>query len=139
MNQRIIYELTGGGVAVVIPAPGCGLSIAEIAAKDVPAGVAFDIIEAADLPPDRLFRAAWEKAGAGIVESLAKSKAVAHDIRRAKRATEFAPLDVEATVPGKAAQAEAARQVIRDKYAALQIDIDAKGTPAESRALLAAL
>lgn len=62
MNQRIIYPTPEGGVAVIIPAPECGLSIEEIAAKDVPAGVPFKIVVAADIPEDRTFRAAWEYA-----------------------------------------------------------------------------
>ena len=60
MNQRIIYPTDDGGVAVIIPAPDCGLTIDEIAAKDVPAGKPFKIVEAADIPADRTFREAWE-------------------------------------------------------------------------------
>ena len=58
MNQRIIYPNDDGGVFVIIPAD-CGLSIEQIAAKDVPAGKPFKIIEASDIPSDRTFRAAW--------------------------------------------------------------------------------
>lgn len=60
MNQRIIYPTDEGGVAVIIPAPDCGLTIDEIAAKDVPAGKPFKIVDAADIPADRTFRNAWE-------------------------------------------------------------------------------
>lgn len=60
MNQRIIYPTPDGGVAVIVPAPECGLSIEEIAAKDVPAGVEYKIIDTADVPTDRTFRNAWE-------------------------------------------------------------------------------
>ena len=60
MNQRIIYPTDDGGVAVIIPAPECGLTIEEIAAKDVPAGKEFKIIDTADVPTDRTFRNAWE-------------------------------------------------------------------------------
>lgn len=59
-NPRIIYPTPEGGVAIIIPAPDCGLTIEEIAAKDVPAGVPFRIIDAADIPSDRTFRNAWE-------------------------------------------------------------------------------
>lgn len=60
MNQRIIYPTDDGGVAVIIPAPDCGLTVEEIAAKDVPAGKPFKIVDVADIPTDRTFRAAWE-------------------------------------------------------------------------------
>lgn len=59
MNKRIIY-LTDGGVAIIIPAPGCGLTIEEIAAKDVPAGVQYKIVDVSEIPTDRTFRDAWE-------------------------------------------------------------------------------
>ena len=59
-NPRIIYPTPEGGVAIIIPAPDCGLTIEEIAAKDVPAGVPFRIVEAEDIPADRTFRNAWE-------------------------------------------------------------------------------
>ena len=60
MNSRIIYPTDDGGVAVIVPAAECGLSIEAIAAKDVPAGKPFKIVDAADIPEDRTFRAAWE-------------------------------------------------------------------------------
>jgi hypothetical protein len=59
MNQRIIYPTDDGGVAVIIPAD-CGLTIEEIAAKDVPEGKPYKIVDVADIPSDRTFRDAWE-------------------------------------------------------------------------------
>ena len=59
-NFRVIYPTDDGGVAVIIPAPDCVLTIEEIAAKDVPIGKPFKIIDAADQPKDRTFRNAWE-------------------------------------------------------------------------------
>jgi len=56
--------------------------------------------------------------------NIDKAKTIAHDKRRAARAAEFAPLDVKATIPSEAAAAEAARQAVRAKYAAIQADID---------------
>lgn len=60
-----------------------------------------------------------------IIINMTKAKAVVHDKRRAARAAEFAPLDIKATIPSEAAAAEAARQAVRDKYSALQAEIDA--------------
>jgi len=60
MNQRIIYKTDEGGVAIIVPAAECGLTIEEIAAKDVPAGKPFKIVDVADIPSDRTFRNAWE-------------------------------------------------------------------------------
>jgi hypothetical protein len=60
MNQRIIYP-TDDGVAVIIPAE-CGLTIDQIAAKDVPAGKPYQIVNVSEIPSDRTFRNAWEYA-----------------------------------------------------------------------------
>ena len=59
MDQRIVYQLPGSQVAVMIPCE-CGLSIEVIARKDVPAGVPFWIVDATTIPTDRTFRDAWQ-------------------------------------------------------------------------------
>ena len=63
-DQRIIYPTDEGGVAVIIPAPEWlsqdGNTIEALAAKDVPPGKPRQIVDAADIPAERLFRAAWE-------------------------------------------------------------------------------
>lgn len=60
MAQNIIYPNQNGGVVLVIPALECGLTIEEIAAKDVPAGVPYLFINETDLPTDFEFFEAWE-------------------------------------------------------------------------------
>jgi hypothetical protein len=59
MNKRIIYPTDNGGVAVIIPSD-CGLTIEQIAAKDVPAGKTYKIVDVSSIPSDRTFRDAWE-------------------------------------------------------------------------------
>lgn len=59
MNHVIIYQRGDGSVSVVHPAD-CGLTINEIAAKDVPEGSLFKIVDASEVPADRTFRDAWE-------------------------------------------------------------------------------
>ena len=58
-NKRIIYKNKNGGVAVLIPAPECGLTIEQIAAKDVPTGLPYKIVDVADIPTDRQWRNEW--------------------------------------------------------------------------------
>jgi hypothetical protein len=62
MNQRIIYPTDDGGVAIIVPAPEylAEHTIEELAAKDVPAGKPYKIVDVADIPTDRTFRNAWE-------------------------------------------------------------------------------
>lgn len=68
--------------------------------------------------------------------NIEKAKNIAHDVRRAKRAEEFAPLDVKATIPAEAKAAEAARQAVRDKYSEMQAAIDQAATPDELKAII---
>jgi hypothetical protein len=64
MNQRIIYPTDDGGVAIIVPAPEylAEHTIEELAAKDVPAGKPYKIVDVSDIPSDRTFRDAWEYA-----------------------------------------------------------------------------
>jgi hypothetical protein len=62
MTQRIIYPKDDGGVVVLIPMPEYleTHTIEELAAKDVPEGKPYKIVDVTDLPEDRTFRDAWE-------------------------------------------------------------------------------
>ena len=74
-----------------------------------------------------------------IVINIDKAKAIGHDIRRALRSQEFAPHDeiIAKRIPGTAEQeAETARQTIREKYAVMQIQIDAATTVDEIKAVI---
>ena len=134
--NRIIYPTPEGGVAVIIPAESV-----ELALKDVPEGVPYEIVAADKIPSDRFFRNAWKTNGAAVEVDLGRARAIGHDIRRAKRAEEFQPFDevIAKQIPGKdAAQAEAKRQEIRDKYSEVQDAIDAAESPEEIKAALEA-
>lgn len=74
----------------------------------------------------------------GLVIDINKAKAIGHDMRRAARAEEFKPYDeaIAKQIPGQADGAEAERQKIREKYAAIQTQIDAAATPDEIKAAL---
>jgi hypothetical protein len=129
-NLRIIYPTPDGGIAIVIPTGE--LPIEEVAAKDVPEGVAYEIVEDDAIPADRFFRNAWVANGAAVEVDLDQAKSIGHDIRRTQRAEEFKPYDevIMKQIPGvDAAEAEAARQAIRDKYAAVQDAVNAAKTP----------
>lgn len=74
-----------------------------------------------------------------IVINIDKAKTIAHNMRRAARSQEFAPLDIKATIPSEAAAAEAARQAIREKYATIQSDIDSAPGVAELKLIVESL
>lgn len=137
MTQKIIYATPEGGVAVVHPTGE--VPINELVNKVVPAGVAYEIVNEDAIPSDRFFRGAWVANGSAVDVDLDKAKEIGHDLRRQQRAEEFKPLDevIMKQIPGVDAQAaEAARQEIRDKYAAVQDAIDAAGTPDEIKSAL---
>ena len=73
-----------------------------------------------------------------ITINIDKAKAIAHDKRRAAREAEFKPYDdaIAKQIPGQADGAEAQRQAIREKYAAIQQSIDAATTPDEIKTAL---
>jgi len=73
-----------------------------------------------------------------IVINIDKAKVIGHDMRRAARTKEFKPYDdaIAKQIPGEMDGAEAARQVIRDKYTTIQTSIDAAQTPDEIKAAL---
>jgi hypothetical protein len=132
--NRIIYQTPEGGVAVIIPAESV-----EAALKDVPAGVDYEIVFEDAIPSDRFFRNAWTLGDCCVEHDLDKCKEIGHERRRAARAEEFQPFDeiIAKQIPGKdAAEAEEARQTIRNKYTEVQDAIDAAETPDEIKAAL---
>lgn len=58
-SKRIIYKKDDGGVAIIIPAENCDLTIDQIAAKDVPSGTPYTIVNDSEIPTDRTYRNAW--------------------------------------------------------------------------------
>lgn len=72
MTKRIIYQTDEGGVAVIVPTPEAleQYGIEAIALKDVPAGKPFKIVDTADVPSDRTFRAAWEVDPATLTDGV---------------------------------------------------------------------
>ena len=133
-TSRIIYQNESGGVAVIVPTGSV-----ELALKDVPPGVPYEIVSAADIPSDRFFRDAWIADGAAVAVDLGKAKDIGHDKRRAARTEAFAPFDeiIAKQIPGAdTLAAEAARVAIRDKYALIQDAINVSETPNEIKSVL---
>lgn len=58
-DKRIVYTDSSGNLCIVSPADNCPLTVEEIQAKDVPAGLTSYIIEKNAVPTDRSFRNAW--------------------------------------------------------------------------------
>ena len=69
MDQRIIYQNDEGGVAIIIPCE-CGLTIEQIADKDVPTEKTYKIVDVADIPTDRQWRNEWTVDEADLTDGV---------------------------------------------------------------------
>jgi len=58
--MRIIYTTPENTVSVVVPSPKYTGTMDELAAKTVPEGQPYKIVEDSEVPSDRTFRDAWE-------------------------------------------------------------------------------
>ena len=58
-DSRILFKQDDGTVAIVSPSDNCGLTVEQIAVKDVPKGYKYKIVPVSDIPTDRNFRNAW--------------------------------------------------------------------------------
>lgn len=134
-EKRIAWANPDGSISVLVPDP----NVAEFEwRKDIPAGTPIVETTVDKLPPDRLFRKAWTIQDGQLIECPIKAKTAAHEIRRQRRESAFAPHDsvIAKAIPGKAEAAEAERQKIREADAAIQAAIDACQTVDELRKVL---
>lgn len=62
MDKRIVYKTENDGVVVLIPSLEFleKHTLEDVAAKDVPPGVPYKIVDLSVFPSDRVFRDAWE-------------------------------------------------------------------------------
>jgi len=58
-DKRILYKQDNGIVAIIIPSDNSRFTLEEMAAKDVPTGYKYKIVDKADVAMDRAFRSAW--------------------------------------------------------------------------------
>jgi hypothetical protein len=58
MDKRIIYKNSDGTISIIIPTD-CGLTVEQIARKDVPTRLNYKIVDVSEIPSDREFRNAW--------------------------------------------------------------------------------
>ena len=73
MDKRIIYKNTNGSIEIITPA-NCGLTVEQIARKDVPTGLNYKIVDVSEVPSDRQFRNAW------IIDEAELTDGVGEDI-----------------------------------------------------------
>lgn len=140
--KRLVYARLDGGISVVIPDPGCrrpGQSVADwlahVAARSIPPGTDFAVLDAETLP-SRRFRGAWRRSGAAVLVDPPSARAqLLAEIRdeRNRRLlasdSERARLEEIGTLEQRQALA-ALRQALRDLPAAVEAEIAALDVPA---------
>ncbi len=134
--RKILFTNTDGSLSVVHPTRNTigetlttDAEIEQRAWDKLPVDAINPVfVDESVIPTDRTFRNAWEHGGDSVIQNITKAKNIAHDVRRTARSAEFAPLDIKATIPSEATAAEAARALIRTKYATMQAEIDAATT-----------
>ena len=72
-DYRVVYERAGGGMAILTPIAGCGLTLAQIIEKDVPRGASYAILDASEIPSDRSNRDKWKLINGKIVTNHAST------------------------------------------------------------------
>jgi hypothetical protein len=114
----IIYPQSNNKLAVIIPVD-TSLSIEEIAAKDVPEGVLYTILDSLEGVDNNYFDGYIYQEGAAVPD-IAMCKQIHLDKFRAARAPKLAALDVafmravEQADSAKQAEIAAAKQELRD-------------------------
>jgi len=118
MTQRIIYTnpITGNVCLVILTGEE---PIEAVAAKAVPSGVSYQIVDANDIPIDRAFRNAWKLEDDQITEDWAKSVEITKNRLREERKPLFEAADVKAmrdieTTGSVSPETAALKQSLRD-------------------------
>jgi len=70
MSQVIVYNQPNGVLAIIYPNLACGLTIEQIASKDVPFGLPYKIIDSSDIPEDRTWRNSWTADNADLTDGV---------------------------------------------------------------------
>ena len=116
--SKIIYTQSNGIVAVIHPISGN----ADDAIKDVPDGVAYEIVEDSVIPTDRTFRDAWIQDSKTIKTDIAKAREIHKTKIREARVDKFTALDVQYQIATETSADTSAivakKQALRDAPAA---------------------
>lgn len=81
MAARAIYTDQDGRMIILIPAD-IGLTIEQIASKDVPPGTTYFIVDSSILPQNKRFRNAWFMDGINISINMSKARDMTRAILR---------------------------------------------------------
>lgn len=139
MDERIVYTNQDGGVCIVIPSLTSGLTVEEIANKDVPFGTPFKILSSTLIPNDRTFRMGWAFANGHVEVDMSKAREIKREFLRKERQSELEKMDVEyiraLETNDHQRQAEITQRKNRLRAVTDHPAIEAAATPEELKAL----
>lgn len=134
----IVYTQVGGSLAVIHPAPSAKLAeenedqfLARIAAKDVPAGLSFEVIDQA-LLPSRGYRNAWKQKPGGIDHDMPKAREIHRNKMREVRKPKLESLDIEYQRADEDGNALKKKEIADKKKALRDVTVDPRIDAAQS-------
>lgn len=134
-TRRIVFDDTNGSVIVLIPVLESGLSLEEIAKKDVPTGVDYSIVDVSELPPSRLFRNAWKLEDGILSVDLAKARRIRMEQLRTEKLAAIQLLEsafLDAVDSGdRQAQGDLSNRISNLKLQSKKAAVDAATSPDE--------
>ena len=113
--MKVLIKNPDGTVGIMHPILDCGLTLEQIIAKDVPAGIPYEIVEDSAIPADKEFRNAWKH---DLTVDIPKAQEITKDRLRAERKPLLEALDIEVmkniTNADKLTEIEIEKQRLRD-------------------------
>lgn len=144
MKKRIIFKNLDGSCGIIIAASDAiqhGMTLEEIAMKDVPEGLEWRITDESNLPQDRYFRAAWtdNNPTETVDVDMTKARVIHMDHIRSARNEVFKKLGFPTKLNESLEQA-IIPQDIQDKLQILRdlpqsLDLSIATTPEELKAI----
>lgn len=142
MDKVVVFKNTDGSCGVIHPSPKCGLTIEEVATKDVPKGLEYRIIDKSLLPQDRYFRNAWtdDNPTDTVDIDMEKARSIHMDKIRKARDKKFKEMGFPVKLDTDLEAAVIPKQT-RDKLQALRdipqtLDLSVAQTPEELKAIM---
>lgn len=132
MDKRIVFKNDDGSCGIVIPSPKWAGTLEELAAKDVPAGKSWRIVDVTAIPQDRTFRNAWtdNEPTPTVDVDMVKARDIHMDCIRKARDEKMKALDIEQL---KGVDVAAEKQALRDIPQTFNLEVAA--TPEELKTL----
>lgn len=148
MNEFYYFETDASSIGSVVTEVAEGLSATELktvktnvmAGLRLPSSHEWHLVKTNEVSAFPMFSDArsFDKTTGRLYPDLEKSRAIAHQVRKFVRGQEFTPIDNDNMNTVVISSAETARQVLRNKYDVIQINLDNAQNVAEIKGAMQA-